>query len=94
MAELLSDNGRLICLEFPSYKDPSSGGPPWGLSPEVYEQLFLRPGDLIKYDDKGYVIKDESRMASSTALTRIAHWQPERTHEVGKGTDWVSIWRH
>lgn len=96
MSTLLRDIGSLVCLEFPTYKDPASGGPPWALPPVVYEQHLARPGEDIPYDDAGYVIvvKEAADEGNDLTLVRVAHWQPERTHEIGKGTDWVSIWRH
>ena len=24
---------------------------------------------------------------------RIGHWKATRSHEMGKGTDWVSVWK-
>lgn len=93
MRSLLSPNGHLICVEFPTYKDPASGGPPWALPPDVYVAHLGHPGEDIPYDESGKVKIDESKPVSSGGFTRAAHWQPERTHEVGKGTDWVSIWR-
>ncbi|KAF2841884.1 S-adenosyl-L-methionine-dependent methyltransferase [Patellaria atrata CBS 101060] len=92
MSDLLAANGILICLEFPTYKPPSTGGPPWALPPTVYLQHLSRPGEKIEYDEEGYVV--ESDKTNQMALKRIAHWQPERTHDVGKGTDWVSVWKH
>jgi len=32
--------GYLICLEFPLYKSLELGGPPWGLTSAVYEELL------------------------------------------------------
>jgi len=93
MADLLASKGNLVCLEFPTYKEPSTGGPPWTLTPEVYEMLLPTPGEEIKYNDEGYVVKEERKL-NSKGLTRVAHWQPDRTHEVGKGTDWIGVWRH
>lgn len=95
MSQLLSSNGRLVCLEFPTYKAPSTGGPPWGVTPSTYVCHLNRPGEKIKYDAEGYVDKEEEGIPKSKdALLRIFHWQPTRTHEIGKGTDWVSIWCH
>ena len=47
-------------MEYPFGKDPKSGGPPHGLKSKVYEQLFARPGQEIKYDSERRVI-EESR---------------------------------
>ncbi len=64
------------------------------MPPKVYLEHLSHPGEEIPYDEEGNVIEDPERQAGEGALERVAHWQPERTHEVGKGTDWVSIWRH
>ncbi|KAF2175707.1 S-adenosyl-L-methionine-dependent methyltransferase [Zopfia rhizophila CBS 207.26] len=97
MSQLLSPTGTLICLEFPTHKPPSSGGPPWAVPSVVYEELFKRPGEEIQYDEEGKVVRGEKEK-SEKALVRIAHWKPERTHAVGivggEVRDWVSVWRH
>ena len=56
------------------------------------------PGEDVPYDRNGYVQSNPLREASPNGLERVAHWQPERTHDVGKDDkgnvqDWVSIWR-
>jgi len=89
MAELLKPGGHLICLEFPTGKSPSAGGPPWGVPAPLHEALLTHPGEEIEYDEEGKAVLSEP---GSKALRRLAHFQPERTHEVGAGTDWVSIW--
>ncbi|KAK5127177.1 hypothetical protein LTR85_008538 [Meristemomyces frigidus] len=94
MSQLLSPAGHLICLEFPLLKPPNTGGPPHGLSGELYEQLFKSPGREVQYDQDGYARKDSSGEQADDALERIARWQAERTHDVGQGSDHVSIWRH
>lgn len=93
MVSLLSPMGTLVCLEFPTYKDPSTGGPPWALRPETYEMLLPFPGQEPKYDDQGLVVKEE-RPFGDKGLSRVAHWKPEKTHDVGKDTDFVSLWKH
>jgi hypothetical protein len=89
--ELLAPTGHLVCLEFPTKKPPKSGGPPWALPPVVYEELLAQPGEEITYDENLNCVPSNPRKENDNALVRIAHWQPERTHDVGKGTDWVSI---
>lgn len=70
MAELVAlQHGLLVCVEFPLYKSLDTGGPPWGLTSQVYDELL---GD---------------------AFEKVLHRMPERTHAVGQGTDWVSVWR-
>ena len=96
MSQLLapSPGGNLICVEFPTYKDPLSGGPPWALPSNVYLEHLSHPGEELAYDEGGHIRQDVLRRASPDGLERVAHWQPERTHEIGKGTDWISVWRH
>lgn len=100
MWQLLAADGNLICMEFPSTKDPKIGGPPHALPPSVYIEHLAHPGKGLPYDDDtGYVKEGVSGPNSPAALTRVAHWQPERTHAIGKDAngkvmDWVSIWRY
>jgi len=94
MSELLAPTGHLICLEFPLSKPPKSGGPPHGLTAELYEQLLAWPGREVNYNLGGYVVEDRSLGHADDALVRMARWKAERTHEVGKGSDHVSIWKH
>lgn len=56
------------------------------------------PGEDIPYDTKGRIKSNPLREPSEIGLERVAHWQPSRTHEVGKDEkgeihDRVSIWR-
>ncbi|KAL8675365.1 MAG: hypothetical protein Q9168_000196 [Polycauliona sp. 1 TL-2023] len=96
MLQLLTMNppGHLICLEFPTYKDPSIAGPPFGLTPQTYLEHLSHPGKRLPYDDSGHVQPGSQASPASDSFQRLHHWQPERTHEIGKGTDWMSIWRH
>lgn len=94
MSELLAPKGVLICLEFPLAKPPKSGGPPFGLSSQLYIELFKQPGAEVTYAEDGYVDVDDDRRVGSEGLIRLAHWQPERTHSIGKGIDMVSMWQH
>lgn len=94
MKQLLGSNGLIICIEFPTYKDPSTGGPPFSLPPQVYYEHLSHPGKDVPYDEYGHVKTGSVEDEGPAVLERIAHYQPTRTHKVGKGTDWVSIWRH
>lgn len=94
MSQLLGSAGKLVCVEFPTYKDPSTGGPPYALPPEVYLAHLSRPGKELPYGSDGRVQHSDNDESDAAALMRLAHWQPERTHEIGKGTDWISIWQH
>lgn len=90
-------DGMLICLEFPTHKPASSGGPPWSLPPTVHAELLKRPGEDIEYDEKN-VVKTSEREEADNALVKVAHYTPKRTHNVGviQGIvrDCVSMWRH
>ncbi|KAF8862451.1 S-adenosyl-L-methionine-dependent methyltransferase [Acephala macrosclerotiorum] len=97
--ELLAPEGRLICLEFPTYKPASTGGPPWALPPKIYMAHLPRPGQELEYGEDGELLEEKLGEPSSSGLVRIAHFQPERTHEIGyssdgKVTDWISVWAH
>lgn len=94
MSDLLAPNGSLICCESPLAKPPKAGGPPHGLSSELYVQLFKQPGREVSYAENGHVAPDERSLDQSTGLLRVAHWSPARTHEVGRGSDMMSIWKH
>ncbi|KAI7083022.1 hypothetical protein KC356_g7909 [Hortaea werneckii] len=106
MSRLLSPaaGGILICLEFPLQKPPSSGGPPHGLTRELYEQLLNRPGKGVEYttasssgeggEGGGYVIEDRTTEMPRDALVKVERWKAERTHAVGMGMDFVSVWKH
>lgn len=96
MSQLLSTDAsaRLVCLEFPTFKEPHTGGPPFGLRPEVYVAHLGHPGERLPYTDAGYPNEANEGVPEDGKLERIAHWQPERTHSVGQGTDWIGIWRH
>lgn len=93
MSQLLAAEGSLVCIEFPSAKDPSLGGPPFALPPAVYVEHLAHPGKEIPYDDAGRVIGQELPI-DPLGLRRMVHYHPQRTHEIGNGTDFVSIWRH
>ena len=93
MASLLSPSGRLICLEFPLYKEPSTGGPPFGVQKEVYEQHLARPGEDLEYRD-GFVLAHPETKPNPKGLICLDRWKLERTHKVGEGTDHTSVWAH
>ncbi|KAI1414467.1 S-adenosyl-L-methionine-dependent methyltransferase [Hypoxylon sp. FL1857] len=87
MSELLSPSGVLVCLEFPLYKELTAPGPPWGLK-GVHWNILAEGGDGI--------IDKES--ASETGqlqgqFERIAYFKPQRSYEIGKGTDMFSVWK-
>ncbi|KAF2475570.1 S-adenosyl-L-methionine-dependent methyltransferase [Lindgomyces ingoldianus] len=97
MSRLLAPTGVLICLEFPTHKPPTSGGPPWAVTSGVYVELFKRPGEEINYDDAGKLVPQDKE-ESDTALVRAGYWKPARTHQVGivngEVKDCVSVWKH
>jgi hypothetical protein len=97
--ELLAAEGRVVCVEFPTYKPPSSGGPPWALPPKIYLAHLTRPGEELPYGEDGELLESRLGEPSKTGLQRLKHFQPKRTHQIGynsegKVTDWVSIWSH
>lgn len=101
MSQLLapSPQGNLICLEFPVKTPASTGGPPFSSPPNAYMEHLSHPGEKIDYDENGDIKTEALRRASENGLERVAHWQPERTHEIGKDEqgnvmDWVAVWRH
>lgn len=85
---------RLICLEFPTQKPPATGGPPFGLNPEVYVAHLSQPGEKISYGADGYPDQSGNHAKSEGAFERMEHWRPEHSHAVGQGNDYMSIWRH
>ncbi|KAK2806779.1 hypothetical protein FQN50_005641 [Emmonsiellopsis sp. PD_5] len=100
MSQLLapSPHGNLICLEFPTEKDPVNQGPPFASPPAAYMEHLSHPGEDIPYNENGHIKRDPLREVSPNGLERVAHWQPQRTHDVGKDEDgrvqdWVAIWR-
>ncbi|KAF5977792.1 thiol methyltransferase [Fusarium bulbicola] len=97
MTELLSHDGRLVCLEFPSTKPMSANGPPWGVSPELYEALLAAPGEEIAYNDDGTVHEDPCSKPWADALQRLSLLKPTRTHKAGTSPDgavldFLSVW--
>lgn len=95
--ELLAPEGRVVCLEFPTYKPPSTGGPPWALPPKIYMAHLPRPGENLPYAEDGELLESELGPPSKQGLQRLAHLKPKRTHQIGysddgKVTDWISVW--
>lgn len=89
----------MICVEFPTYKPPSTGGPPWALPPKIYLAHLSRPGEILPYAEDGELKEAELGNTSEKGLKRIEHFQPKRTHQIGYDpegnvTDWVSVWTH
>lgn len=99
MMELLSEDGRLLCVEFPTYKPHSTGGPPWASPPNVYYAHLTRPGKDLNYSENEGLLKDELEEPSEIHLRQIAHFRPERTQPMGYDadgnvTDWIGVWAH
>lgn len=61
--------GFLICLEFPLYKPLETGGPPWGLTSTVYEELLSGGFERIAR----YMPKRTHKMGEGT--DHIAIWR-------------------
>lgn len=97
MSQLLiqAPTSTLITLEFPTYKAPSSGGPPFAAPPSAYYAYLSFPGEEVEFDAEGHVICVESeewiekqRKAGKgkgigTGFARFEHYKPERTHDAG-----------
>lgn len=97
--ELLAPQGRVVCVEFPTYKPPSTGGPPWALPPKIYLAHLTRPGLELPYAEDGGLEESKLGEKSKEGLVRLEHFQPARTHQIGYGadgkvTDWIGIWAH
>lgn len=94
----MAPTGKLICLEFPTYKPLNSGGPPWALPPSIYEAHLPRPGKEIKYDEEGKIEEASVAKPVKNGLKRLEHFQPKKSHDIGyvdgKLTDWVGVWVH
>lgn len=89
MSELLSPNGILVCLEFPLYKDPRLPGPPWGLK-DVHWNLLAEGGNGLINPETGI---PEGKTSKEGKFERILYLKPERTFEIGQGTDMLSVWK-
>jgi hypothetical protein len=95
-----SPHANLVCLEFPTDKPASAGGPPFGSPSKAYMAHLSRPGEELPYDDQGepkFNVLDPE--IGEGALERVGYWQPADTHAIGKDEegnvkDWVSVWRH
>lgn len=84
MTDLLAPDGRLVCLQWPTGKPWSSGGPPWGVLPEHYVAQLALPGQQIDYDADGKI--PEQAMPTTTeqaGLRRLELVVPTRTHQAG-----------
>ncbi|KAK3327317.1 S-adenosyl-L-methionine-dependent methyltransferase [Cercophora scortea] len=101
MAELLKPGtGRLVCLEWPLTKPPSTGGPPWGVTADAYVAHLGHPGEDIPYTKDGHVevtAQSSSSSISSAGLKRLGRFKPTRTHKAGydsdgKITEFISVW--
>ena len=101
MSQLLAPapHGNLVCLEFPTYKDAASGGPPYSSPPTAYMEHLSHPGEKVPYDAEGQVKSNPLVEASPNGLERVVHFTPKDTHNIGKDEqgnvrDFVAIWRH
>lgn len=89
MGQLVRPDGLLVCLEFPTYKDPSLPGPPWGLN-GVHWDLLARGGDGVTN-----IAKEPEDIATgelSGLFRRLWYVKPTRSYESGKGTDMLSVY--
>ncbi|TVY49583.1 putative thiol methyltransferase [Lachnellula occidentalis] len=100
MTELLAPKGRLVCLEWPTDKPSSEGGPPWSLPSKVYKCHLQHPGEELPYDkDSDLKEADIRGQSNSIGLISVAHFQPKRTFQSrgydaeGNVTDWIGVWK-
>jgi hypothetical protein len=91
MSELLAPSGVLVCLEFPLYKDFKLPGPPWPLREGIYWDLLVAGGDGILQDEEASRTAVQSP-SSGGSFVRLGYFKPERTYEIARGTDMLSIW--
>ncbi|KZZ89152.1 Thiopurine S-methyltransferase [Moelleriella libera RCEF 2490] len=75
----------------------AAGGPPWGVTPEVYEALLTTPGEPVAYDERGAVVEKQPAKPDPNALHRLSIIKPERTHAAGTNADgsiadFISVW--
>ncbi|PWY73039.1 putative thiol methyltransferase [Aspergillus heteromorphus CBS 117.55] len=82
----------MICVEFPTFKTLSQGGPPFAMPSSVYVAHLGHPGQEIPYEEAG--IPKERCEGGGPGLQRVAHWKAVRSHPMGRDTDWVSVWKH
>lgn len=97
MSKLLAPGGSLLCLAFPLEKSPKAGGPPHGLSSELYEQLLSQPGQEVEYGDDGHVkpvVPGEQEIDDETGFVRVANIDASNPHEAGHGSDMFYIYQH
>ncbi|KHN96672.1 Thiopurine S-methyltransferase [Metarhizium album ARSEF 1941] len=97
MSQLLQPAGHLVCLECPSGKALSEGGPPWGVRPETYEALLGAPGKDISYDADGSPVVATAAKPDANALHRSGLIRPAKTHPAGTNadgtvSDFISVW--
>lgn len=84
MFDLLSSDGKLVCLEFPMYKDRSLPGPPWGLNGVHW--------NLLAEGCNGIIDESSAHSELKGKFKRDVYIKPGRTYEMGSGTDMLSVW--
>lgn len=102
MAQLVKpEGGRLVCLEWPTIKDPKAGGPPWACSREAYLAHLAHPGEEVEYDESEGVVAASAmeKPRSAKGFEMLFREKPKRTHkagynEAGEVVDYISVWGH
>lgn len=84
----------IVCVEFPTQKKLSLGGPPYASPSSVYMAHLGHPGQEIPYDVEGTPLNEkEGQTEDPNGFQRVGHWKAEESHPMGKGMDWVSVWK-
>lgn len=68
MAQCVKPGGSLITLMFPLPKEPYEGGPPYGLTVELYEELLSSTFDCV-------FIKECESFANRAGQEKIGLWK-------------------
>ncbi|CAG8886055.1 unnamed protein product [Penicillium egyptiacum] len=83
----------IVCVEFPTQKKLSLGGPPYASPSSVYLAHLGQPGQEILYDIEGAPINTDLELENANGFQRVGHWKAQKSHPMGEGMDWVSVGR-
>lgn len=74
MMQLVAKGGILVTAMYPMFKLPEEGGPPFGVSVEIYRELLEKDG-AFKCVDGPRMLPDELCHSRRTKRTCWAQWQ-------------------